>query len=522
MLTSSPQNTWSITLGDEAASERLGRELSFYLTPGDVVTLTGDLGAGKTTLARAVIHALAPDAGDFDVPSPTFTLVQAYDFTRVPVFHFDLYRIERAEEVFELGYDDAAVEGAVLIEWPERMADQLPPDRLDIALADANGEGRAAEITGHGIWEARVAHMAATAGFVASSDWESATRTYFQGDASTRRYERLIGAEGSNALLMDMPPKTDDVPVQDGKSYSTLVHLAEDVRAVVAMTEGLRGIDLNAPEIYAHDMAHGLLLIEDFGDRVFGTLALNGEDIERAYGVACDVLVHIAGSDCPERLPLPGGGEHVLHGYEGDTLHLEAGLVLDWLWPALRPDVPEAGFRDAFTEIFTNAFGHLTTHRKVWVLRDFHSPNLLWLPERQGLHRIGLIDYQDALIGHPAYDLMSLLQDARIDVSPEREARFLDYYLGQRQALDAGFDADAFRAAYAVLGAQRCSKILGIFTRLDRRDGKSNYLRHIPRVSNYLERNLAHPVLADLKLWYDTHLPHADRIALENGGNGKA
>ena len=522
MLTSSQQNTWSVRLGDEAASERFGRELSFYLAPGDVVTLTGDLGAGKTTIARAVIHALAPEQGDFDVPSPTFTLVQAYDFTRVPVYHFDLYRIEQTEDVFELGYDDAAADGAVLIEWPDRMADLLPPDRLDIALADANGEGRAAEITGHGVWQARVARMAATAEFVASSDWQGATRTYFQGDASIRRYERLIRSEGANALLMDMPAKADDAPLQDGKSYSALVHLAEDVRAVVAMTQALRGIGLNAPEIYAHDIANGLLLIEDFGDRVFGSLPLDGDDIEQAYEVACDVLVHLSQCDCPARLPLPRSGEHVLHRYAGDTLYLEAGLVLDWFWSMLRPDIPDPSVRDAFTDTFTTAFTHLASHRDVWVMRDFHSPNLLWLPERQGLHRIGLIDYQDALIGHPAYDLVSLLQDARIDVSREREAKFLDYYLAQRRERDAEFDAEAFRAAYAVLGAQRCSKILGIFARLDRRDGKPNYLRHIPRVSDYLERNLSHPVLSDLKRWYDTNLPHTDRVLLEAGVSGKA
>ena len=522
MLTSSQQKTWSVRLGDEAASERFGRELSFYLAPGDVVTLTGDLGAGKTAIARAVIHALAPEQGAFDVPSPTFTLVQAYDFTRVPVYHFDLYRIEQAEDVFELGYDDAAAEGAVLIEWPERMAEQLPPDRLDIALTDANGEGRDAEITGHGVWEARVAHMAATAEFVASSDWEDATRTYFQGDASTRRYERLVRAQGANALLMDMPAKTDDVLVRDGKSYSALVHLAEDVRAVVAMTEALRGIGLNAPEIYAHDIANGLLLIEDFGDRVFGSLPLDGEDIEPAYEAACDVLVHISHCDCPARLPLPGGGEHVLHRYGDQTMQLESSLVLDWFWTMLRSDRPDTAARGAFASAFTAAFAYLASHRDVWVMRDFHSPNLLWLPERQGLHRIGLIDYQDALIGHPAYDLASLLQDARIDVSREREAKFLDYYLARRRDRDAEFDADAFRAAYAVLGAQRASKILGIFARLDRRDGKPNYLRHIPRVSDYLERNLSHPVLSDLKRWYDTNLPHAERALLEAGASGKA
>ncbi|MGI9414426.1 MAG: tRNA (adenosine(37)-N6)-threonylcarbamoyltransferase complex ATPase subunit type 1 TsaE [Hyphomicrobiales bacterium] len=517
MLTSSQQNTWSLRLDDEAATDRLGRELSLYLKAGDVVTLSGDLGTGKTTLARAVIHALAPGTGGFDVPSPTFTLVQSYEFTRVPVFHFDLYRIEQPQELPELGVDDAVAQGTVLIEWPDRMADLLPPDRLDIALTDGGDGARNVAITGHGLWQARVVHMAATAGFIAGSDWAAATRTYFQGDASTRRYERLIRDGGPDALLMDMPARTDDVPVRDGKSYSTLVHLAEDVRAVVAMTQALRALGLNAPEIYAHDVAHGLLLIEDFGDLVFGRLPPEGEDTERAYAAACDVLVHIGASACPANLPLPGGGEHVLHAYDSGTLHFEADLVLDWFWPLLRTDMPDATARAAFTEISEACFARLTGDRPVWVLRDYHSPNLLWLPDRDGLHRIGLIDYQDAMMGHAAYDLVSLLQDARIDVSPEREIRLFDYYVERRTERDPGFDAQAFRAAYAVLGTQRCSKILGIFARLDRRDGKPIYLRHMPRVSGYLERNLAHPALADMKRWYDSHLPHADRIKAGNG-----
>ncbi|MFZ4532283.1 MAG: aminoglycoside phosphotransferase family protein, partial [Alsobacter sp.] len=137
----------------------------------------------------------------------------------------------------------------------------------------------------------------------------------------------------------------------------------------------------------------------------------------------------------------------------------------------------------------------------------YHSPNLMWLPEREGLARIGLLDFQDAVLGHPAYDVVSLLQDARVDVAEDLELRLLGHYARQRRAAQPEFDMGAFARAYAVFGAQRATKILGIFARLDRRDGKPAYLRHLPRIEHYIRRDLAHPVLADLKVWYETHLP---------------
>jgi aminoglycoside/choline kinase family phosphotransferase len=146
----------------------------------------------------------------------------------------------------------------------------------------------------------------------------------------------------------------------------------------------------------------------------------------------------------------------------------------------------------------------------VWALRDYHSPNLLWLPERAGLKRVGIIDTQDCLMGHPAYDLASMLQDARVDVDAAVAGDLHEHYCRLR-ASDPHFDRQAFEAAFAVLGAQRATKILGIFARLSKRDGKHGYLRHVPRVSRYLERNLAHPELKALKAWFDRHLPAQQR-----------
>ncbi len=496
-----------VVLEDENATAELGARLALFLKATDVIALSGDLGAGKTTLARAAIRSLAPEAGTFEVPSPTFTLVQSYDFTRVPVTHFDLYRIVNAEEIFELGFDEAVQAGAVFVEWPERMADLLPGDRLDIALSYDEESGRRAVLTGHGAWAERLDRMGAIDGFVAAGPWCGAERRHLQGDASARRYERLVRSDGARAILMDMPARPDGVPVRGGKAYSALVHLAEDIRAVVAMTDGLCGLGLAAPEVLACDLDQGLALIEDFGDAVFGTLDPQGRDIETAYGVACDILVHIATSHCPRELPLPDGARHTIHDFDPGAMQIEVALLLDWFWPEHRTDPVTAEILRDFTAIWDRLFKELDMAEPVWVLRDYHSPNLIWRPECEGMRRLGLIDYQDAVVGHAAFDLASLLQDARIDVSRAREDRYFERYLDARRSADASFDAERFAAAYATLGAQRCTKILGIFTRLNRRDGKPGYLRHIPRVSDYLERNLAHPALAELKAWYDAYLP---------------
>ena len=497
----------SVPLSTEAETAALGARLALFLKAGDVITLTGDLGAGKTTLTRAAIRALAPDDGEFEVPSPTFTLVQAYDFTRVPVSHFDLYRIVASEEVLELGFDEAMQEGAVFVEWPERMADFLPGTRLDIAINYDDAGGRRAVLTGRGTWAARLARMRAIDEFVAATEWSGAVRSHLQGDASARRYERLVQSDGTRALLMDMPARPDGIPVKDGKAYSALVHLAEDIRAVVAMTGGLLNLGLAAPKVLHCDLGQGLALIEDFGDLVFGTLEPDGPDVEAAYGVACDVLAHIAVSPCPRELPLPDGTHHTVHDFDLGVMQTEAGLLLDWYWTEHHGAPATGGTRQEFDAIWQRLYAKLDLTAPVWVLRDYHSPNLIWRPEQGGLSRLGLIDYQDAVMGHSAYDLASLLQDARIDVAEQRERHFFERYLDTRRAADSTFDAESFTVAYAVLGAQRCSKILGIFTRLNRRDGKPGYLRHIPRVSQYLERNLRHPALAELRAWFDANLP---------------
>jgi aminoglycoside/choline kinase family phosphotransferase len=166
-----------------------------------------------------------------------------------------------------------------------------------------------------------------------------------------------------------------------------------------------------------------------------------------------------------------------------------------------------SGVKATFVNLWRHAVQTILAARPTWTLRDYHSPNLIWLAGRQGIASVGIIDFQDCVLGHAAYDVVSLLQDARIDVPQDVELRLLSYYARLRRDADTSFDTAGFARAYAILGAQRATKILGIFARLDERDQKPQYLVHLPRVERYLAKNLGHPALAEIKYWYEEHLP---------------
>jgi N-acetylmuramate 1-kinase len=495
-------STWDLALADEGATAALGRVLAEELRPGDLVTLSGGLGVGKTTLARAVVRALAGDTR-LDVPSPTFTLMQIYDTPFCPVVHADLYRIGGPGELRELGFDEAAENAVVLVEWPERAGSAFDRDRLDVTL-ELGGSGRRARITAWGAFAPRLERLRAVRRLLDRAGWGAAQRTPIQGDASTRAYERLTGATGETAILMISPPRPDGPPVRRGKPYSAIAKLAESVHAFVAVDRGLRALGLSAPRIYGEDLAAGLLLLEDLGDEpVVG----DGAPIPERYGEAARLLARLHGGSLPDALPVAEGRQHVLPAYDLEALLIEVELLLDWYAPNVARKLPSAASRAEFLALWAEVLEEVVAAPWTWTLRDYHSPNLIWLAEREDVARVGLIDFQDAVLGHPAYDLVSLLQDARVTVPADLELALLGHYARERAAADFRFDMAALARAYAILGAQRATKIAGIFARLDKRDGKPQYLRHLPRVETYLARNLAHPVLARLRVWYETHLP---------------
>jgi len=497
--------SFTVALADEQATRRLVVDIAALLAPGDLLTLSGDLGAGKTTFARALIRHLAGDER-VEVPSPTFTLMQSYELPRFNLVHADLYRLSGPSELAELGFEDASEGAVTLLEWPDRAAGFLPPNRLDVALtlSPQNETYRDARITGYGTFTARAERIAAVRRFLDRNGFALADRKLMQGDASTRAYERLT-LNGVCTILMNSPRRPDGPIVRDGKPYSQIAHLAEDVTPFVAMANALRERGLSAPAIVAADRTAGLLAIEDLGAELGGA----GDPpapVAARYEAAVDVLAALHRQRAPDMVTVEPGVDYELPRYDMEALLIEVELLLDWYLPKLETRISDAT-RDVYLALWRDALQPAVDAVPTWVLRDYHSPNLLWLPEREGVARIGLLDFQDAVMGSPAYDLASLLQDARVDVPETMEITLLSRYSRARLKAEAAFDAAAFVRAYATLAAQRASKILGIFARLEKRDSKPQYLRHLPRVSAYLQRSLAHPALVPLGGWYRLHVP---------------
>lgn len=503
---------WTLSLPNETATANLARMLAEELKPGDLLTLSGGLGAGKTTLARSLLRALAGDPG-LEVPSPTFTLMQIYDAPRCTVVHADFYRLGGGEELAELDWEEMTESAIAIVEWPERAGDALQRDRLDVALDLApggNGQGRIATLTGFGAFGPRLQRLRGFRGIVERSGWEGATRVPIQGDASTRAYERLVKPSGETAILMISPPRPDGPPVRRGKPYSAIAKLAETVHAFVAMDRGLRALGFSAPRIYGEDLETGLLILEDLGHEPVADA--EGPIAER-YAEATRLLVRLHGVTLPLVLPVTEGREHAIPPYDLEALSIEAELLADWYVPHIIGNQLSGSARAEFNNLWSEILQEIVLGPTTWTLRDYHSPNLIWLPDRQGLQRVGLIDFQDAVLGSPAYDVASLLQDARVTVPADLELKLIGLYARERKAADPSFDVAGFARAYAIMGAHRATKVLGIFARLDKRDGKPQYLRHLPRIEGYLSRNLAHPALSRLKVWYETHLPRLIPIA---------
>ena len=498
--------TFSVALANEAATAQLMADLALLIGPGDVITLSGDLGAGKTAAARAMIRYLADD-DTIEVPSPTFTLAQAYELAAFPLLHADLYRISDASELEEIGLSPLPEGTVALIEWPERAGGTLPLDRIDIAFSHRPALGstaRSAEIAGFGKAASVVERLKSLRQFLETAGYIDARRRRMAGDASIRSYARLIRDDGV-VILMNMPRRPDGAAIYDGKAYSAAVHLAEDVKPFVAMDNGLRARRLSAPQIHHADLDQGFLITEDFGSALF----VEGDPpqpVAERYEAATDLLAELHREKLPETLPLAPGSDYAIPIFDTDALLVEIGLMLEWYLPD-RGVEPTNDLRAEFVMMWRKLLEKPAAAEKTWVLRDFHSPNLIWLAERSGIARVGIIDFQDAVLGPAAYDLVSLLQDARIDVPEAIELALFSRYIKARREADANFDAADFAALYALMSAQRNTRLLGTFARLNRRDGKPQYLKHQPRIWTYLNRSLAHPALGSVRAWYAANVP---------------
>jgi tRNA threonylcarbamoyl adenosine modification protein YjeE len=498
--------TFALALPNETATAHLMADLALLIGAGDVITLSGDLGAGKTAAARAMIRYLAGDDA-YEVPSPTFTLAQTYDLPPFPLVHADLYRVNDPVELEEIGLSPLPEGTLALIEWPERAPAALPADRIDIALSYRPALGstaRAAEITGHGKAAAQVARLQALRQFLTEAGYSDAERQRMAGDASTRSYARLVRQDGV-VILMNSPRRPDGPAIYDGKSYSAAAHLAEDVKPFVAIANGLRERGFSAPAIHHADLEAGFLITEDFGSAG----VIEGDPprpIADRYQAATDMLAALHREALPEILPLAPHVSYAIPTFDTDALLVEIGLMPEWYLPDRGVELTR-DLRAEFVTMWRDLLSKPAALPKTWALRDFHSPNLIWLDQRPDIAKVGIIDFQDTVLGPPAYDLASLLQDARLDVPEQLELALLTRYIKARRASDDTFDPAAFAEIYAIMSAQRNTKLLGIFARLNRRDGKPQYLRHLPRIWTYLTRSLAHPALSGIRAWYSANVP---------------
>ena len=351
--------------------------------------------------------------------------------------------------------------------------------------------------------------------FLRAAGWGEAQIMPLPGDASTRHYARLRQG-GRQAMLMDQPqaletgsaPPDADAATRRALGYNAVARLAgADCRRFAAVAEFLRMRGLGAPTIHAADFARGWIILEDFGDTLFTDLLPQGAPEQDLYKGAVEVLAKLHQEEAPKFLApnIP------LFIYDEVALIAETDLMLEWFLPlALGRKASEAEYAE-HRALWRDALSAIGGGGHVFVHRDYHAQNLMWLPQRRGLARIGLIDFQDAVAGSRAYDLMSLIEDARRDVSPELAEIAAAHYLAAMRTQGTPLDEMHFRAEMAVMAAQRNTKIVGIFARLFARDGKRRYLAYLPRVWRYLERDLEHPLLARLRAWYDRVIPETRR-----------
>ncbi len=486
-----------IQLATAEDTERLGQDLALALVKGDLVTLSGDLGAGKSTLARGLIRTIAND-GTYEVPSPTFTIVQAYPELRLPISHVDLYRLSSGEEIDELGLDEALEEGAVLVEWPERADDALAKPTIRINLLN-DGDGRKAEIEGEAASLARLQRSLSIRTFLGRAGYATADRRYLLGDASARGYETVDTGCVRPLILMNSPYNPGGPILRDGKTYMQIAHLSQSVTAFVAINQLLRSNGFYVPQIMADDLDNGFLLLENLGSE--GILDDDGAPIVERYEASVRLLARMHERSWARDIEVAKNRSHHVHDFDRDAMMIEVELLSDWYVRRMSGKSLTPEQKDEYVGAWDMVFSQLTNSEKSLVQRDFHSPNILWRSEATGTDRIGLIDFQDAMIGPSAYDVASLVLDARVTIDPALQKHLVDAYIEERRSRDTSFNEAAFLQAFSIMAAQRNAKILGIFVRLDERDGKPYYLKHLPRIQTYLASALVHPSLKPVREW---------------------
>ena len=466
--------------------EKLSKELAPLLNEGGVVTLNGQIGAGKTTLAKLIIQQLTQTPLE-DIVSPTFNLYHTYNKDNLEIAHYDFYRIESEMELHEIDLNESFTDKICIIEWADKFRDFLPKDRIEIFIKCTKNE-RVYRINPLGKFREVVSNRAKIENFLGGLDINFTELQRLPGDASKRNYYRVMSSDNT-MIVMDATQKSDI------KNKTGLTNGIDDF---IKIQEYLNSIDVRVPKLIVRNKIDNIILEEDLGEYSY-TDMLTKENYQKLYNPAIQRLIHISNINHPKNISTKSN-PHYLKEFDLNIYLNEAEIFIDYYWPFIHGKQCNADKKQEFTQIMEEVYSNLTND-KTLMLRDFHSPNLLFLENENGFRKCAVIDFQDALFGHPLYDLVSLTNDARITIDEYQEKYLIGLYKKDFPFNNFQFDSLSFMQQYHILGVQRSIKILGIFARLAILETNQNYLVHMPRVICYIKRIMQSGSIQALACW---------------------
>ena len=459
-----------------------------YIAPifekGDLLALNGEIGSGKTTLTKHLINYLTATRID-EINSPTFNLCQTYSNEDLIISHYDFYRLDYLQEIEELDINDSIKNNFTIIEWANKFSSILPKDHIEIQI-DNKSDKREYKILFHGEYAKKIAAHKNRLSFLSNSNLNIKKITNMRGDASKRKYYRVNdGTE--NFVLMDA--------LEDSINKTTT---SKTITDFIIFRQYLEDIGLRVPKIYEFDIQKQLILEEDLGLTTYDELysKLSFQDLINPAIESLLILVH---SDYKNINDLDGKAFEPQN-FDEKVFINESKIFIDYYWPYVKNSICPEEEKYEFLSIIEKIYSDLSTD-KTLVLRDYHSPNLHYLQNEKGHKKCALIDFQDALLGHPLYDLVSLAQDARFTISEDQERYIVDTFEDKFLFNDFQLSKSSFNEQYKILAIQRSLKILGIFARLSLLEGKNNYIIHMPRVLDYIRRSMDCSLLNNLTHW---------------------
>ena len=466
--------------------EKLAKELVPLLNEGGVMTLNGQIGAGKTTLAKLIIQELTQTPLE-DIVSPTFNLYHTYNRDNLEIAHYDFYRIESEIELLEIDLNESLTDKICIIEWADKFRDLLPKDRIEIFITCKKNE-RVYRINPLGKFREVVSNRAKIENYLGGLDINFTELQRLPGDASKRNYYRVMSPDNT-MILMDATQESN---------IKSKTGLSNGIDDFIKIQKYLDSIDVRVPKLIVRNRIDNILLEEDLGEYSYADM-LTKENYQKLYNPAIKTLIHISNINHPKNISTDSN-PHYLKEFDLDIYLNEAEIFIDYYWPFIHGKQCNADKKQEFTHVMGEVYSNLTDD-KTLMLRDFHSPNLLFLENEDGFRKCAVIDFQDALFGHPLYDLVSLTNDARTTIDEHQEKYLIDLYKKDFPFNNFQFDSLSFIEQYHILGVQRSIKILGIFARLAILETNQNYLVHMPRVICYIKRIMQSGSIQTLACW---------------------